>query len=141
MKTSAQLSESIKAYVQETIMAYQHGAGSPDAPFTADLAISAIWRHIDVVMYEDLKGARLRIEASQDKRGDLLQAIGELQPESAQQVGGRMENHKDVWYVWIPAKTFIDLFQAIVVLKKAGAEVRDWQYYAPEPELDAGEKE
>jgi len=131
VKTEA-IIESIKTYVREAIIAFQEGAGSQDAPFTADLTIAAIWRHIDLVVDDQLEAVtRLRIEAPQGQRIDVIATLATMNPETVTQVGGRAEGDNDVWYVWIPTKTVTEAMTAIVALKKDGADVRDWQYYEP----------
>lgn len=121
--------EHLKEYTREMIYAYKDGAGHSDAPFTAELAVSAIWRKIDqafeATFAEKLKGTlHFRLEAR----------LGAKPPEVDGVVAcrclGAAGKDTQVYYVTCRAKDYAQAKAIVQNFAQRGLSIRDWEYYA-----------
>lgn len=130
----------IKECVREVIMAYREGAGSPGAPMTADLAVAAIWREID--LRAEAIGALddsfwFRVEVDPSKLLDFVDGIeaGVLY-ETLHCVGARHENDSTIVYLTTKheyesnrgASYGADVLRWLLE-HPAVISVRDWRWY------------
>lgn len=121
----------LKDYVRTTVMAFQDGAGSQDAPFTADLAIAAMWREIDLWMENvgALEGTSwYRISVATE---DLSRVVAEIDRavdvDTMTCVGARFDGDLNVLYLTVK-DTKLETLQFLVGLV-GWVGLRDWRWY------------
>lgn len=123
--------ESIKEHVRRTIFAYQEGAGSQDTPFTADLAVAAIWREID--LRSSAIGANrgtcwFRVEVQPDLVANVFELLSKkLEVSTIDCVGPRAEGANAVLYLTTTGRDPSDLRRLLDTPGVLG--VRDWRMY------------
>jgi hypothetical protein len=120
--------EHLKEYVREIVYAYKDGAGHSDAPFTAELAVSAIWRKVDQMLEaafsEKLKNTlRFRLEVKEGEEEPVLDAV------IACRCLGARGKSTQVYYVICEADNYDKAVAIIQNFRLQGRFVRDWEYY------------
>lgn len=120
--------EHLKEYAREIVYAYKDGAGHSDAPFTAELAVSAIWRKVDQMLEaafsETLKNTlHFRLTVKQ----------GETPPELKNVIAcrclGAEGRSTQVYYFVVHAGSYSQAARIVQEFVNAGDIVRDWEYY------------
>lgn len=123
--------ESIKEHVRRTIFAYQEGAGSQDSPFTADLAVAAIWREID--LRSSAIGANqgtswFRVEVRPEAVANVFETVStEIDVSTIDCVGPRTEGANAVLYMTTASDDPRTLRWLLSI--EGVASVRDWRMY------------
>jgi hypothetical protein len=120
--------EHLKEYSRQIIYAFKDGAGHPDAPFTAELAVAAIWHKIDQAFedafqaYDGTLHFRLTVEEGA-KPPALNDAV-------TCRCLGAAGSGVQVYYVVVKAANYDEAVEIVQKFVDDGASVRDWEYYA-----------
>lgn len=121
--------EHLKEYVREMIYAYKDGAGHGEAPFTAELAVSAIWRKIDQAFEafnaDALKGTlhfRLEVKLGTEPP-EFLDVI------TCRCLGARGKDTQ-VYYVVCKAPGYDEATEIVQRFAAQSLMIRDWEYYS-----------
>jgi len=122
--------EHLKEYTREIIYAYKDGAGHPDAPITAELAVSAIWRKIDQAFEafnaEALKGTlRFRLEVELGAEPPAFLDVITCRCLGAACWG----KNTQVYYVVCKAQDYDEATEIVKRFVANGLLIRDWEYY------------
>lgn len=121
--------EHFKEYARDLIDAFKDGVGHPDAPFTMELCIGALWRKADQVLLETYPSevcGTMRIRVSVDADG-LIPGFPEAV--SVRCLGSR-EGSPTVYYAVLRVQNLAEAREILHEYRKRGVEVRDWEFYA-----------
>jgi hypothetical protein len=120
--------EHLKEYIREIIYAFKDGAGHTEAPFTAELACSAIWHKVDQAFTDAFKAYAGTL------RFRLTLPSGEEPPAFARVVTcrclGAEGNNTQVYYVVCEVESCEQAMTIIRDYSGMGLFIRDWEYYA-----------
>jgi hypothetical protein len=123
--------ESIKEHVRQVVLAFQEGSGSQDSPFTADLAIAAIWREIDIRSKSlgALEGTSwFRVEVKGNAVAEFAAYLDEhIDFDTVECAGPRVEDGNAVVYLTSSAQGAVVLFDLLKCPEVV--KVRDWRWY------------
>lgn len=120
--------EHLKEYAREIVYAFKDGAGNASAPFTAELAVSAIWRKIDQALddaYGKVLRGTLHFRAEVNKHA---------KPPAFEDVVtcrclGAAGSDVQVYYVVVLAGSYEKAAAIVQDFVDSGLPIRDWEYY------------
>lgn len=118
----------LKEYAREIVYAFRDGAGNPNAPFTAELAVAAIWRKIDQAFTDSYASAlcgtlHFRTEVKQGTKPPTFEGVVTCR------CLGAAQSDVQVYYVVVKAKSYEKAATIVHSLVDSGLPVRDWEYY------------
>jgi len=119
----------LKEYAREIIYAFKDGAGNVNAPFTADLAVAAIWHKVDQAFADSFGKAlcgtlHFRLTVKQGERPPTMRDVINCRCLGAEGSGVQ------IYYVVVKAPNYEQAVETVHEFINDGLIVRDWEYYS-----------